>query len=73
MRAHSGQRLMQVFDSLDEMRLTDDDVHVGGLIYRNHFEGHRTRFHEPVIPGSMAEAPGCAAMCLSEASSPGQR
>ena len=26
----------------------------------NHFEGHRTRFHELVIPGGMATAPGCA-------------
>jgi hypothetical protein len=40
------------------VRLADDDVHVGGLVYGNHFEGHRTRFHELVIPGSMAAAPG---------------
>ena len=66
--AHSGQRLVQVFDGLDEVRLADDDVHVGGLVDGNHFDGHRTRFHEPVIPGGMAAAPGCAAMCPSVAS-----
>jgi hypothetical protein len=64
---------MQVFDGLDEVRLTDDDVHVGRLVYGNHFEGHRTRFHELVIPGGKAAAPGRAAMCLSVASGPGQR
>ena len=69
-QAHSGQRFMQVFDSLDEVRLANDDVHVGRLVHGNHFEGHRTRFHELVIPGGMAAAPGCAAMSLSVASGP---
>ena len=73
MPAYSRQGLMQVFDGLDEVRLTDDDVHVGRLVYGNHFEGHRTRFHELVIPGGKAAAPGRAAMCLSVASGPGQR
>ena len=49
MRAYPGQRLMQILDSLDEVCLADDDVHVLGLLQGDHIEryGHGTSFAFP--------------------------
>jgi hypothetical protein len=44
MRADPSEGLVDVFDGLDEVGLTDDDVHVLGLV-----DGHCVQFHERLL------------------------
>ena len=57
MRTRPGQRLVQILDRLDEMRLPDDDVHVLGVGARTHVDVDDFLAPDPAQAQSVAKTP----------------